>query len=65
MDNREVQHANDDRWSIDSCHEMEDKLNSLRSLVCHLLKTNQELRNALLEARSGISNNQGSQSSHD
>ena len=30
--------------------EMEYRLKSLRSLVCDLLKTNQELRNALLDA---------------
>jgi hypothetical protein len=33
-----------------SCQEMEYRLKSLRSLVCDLLKTNQELRNALLDA---------------
>jgi hypothetical protein len=63
MDSCEVPHTTDNRWSIDSYHEMEDRLNSLRSLVCDLLKTNQELRNALLEARSGVSNNQGSHAS--
>jgi hypothetical protein len=31
-------------------NEMEYRLKSLRSLVCDLLKTNQELRNALLDA---------------
>lgn len=49
----------DDRWSIDSFRDMEHQLNSLRSLVCDLLKTNQELRDAL-KARSGVPNNQGS-----
>jgi hypothetical protein len=63
MENYEAPHTADNRWSIDSCLELEEKLNSLRSLVCHLLKTNQELRDALLEARSGASNSQGSQSS--
>lgn len=38
----------DDLWSISSYKEMQHKLTSLRSLVCDLLKTNQELRNALL-----------------
>jgi hypothetical protein len=33
-----------------SYNEMEYRLKSLRSLVCDLLKTNQELRNALLDA---------------
>jgi len=36
--------------SIDSYREMEYRLNSLRSLVCDLLKSNQELLNALQEA---------------
>jgi hypothetical protein len=46
--------------SIESCAEMEHKLNSLRALVCDLLKTNQELRLALLEVRSGAPDNQNS-----
>ena len=37
--------------NIDSRQEMEHSLSSLRSLVCDLLKTNQELRYALLGAR--------------
>ena len=37
--------------SFDSYQEMKYKFRSLRSLVCDLLKTNQELRNALLEAK--------------
>jgi hypothetical protein len=63
MENYDAPRTTDNRWSIDSCLEIEEKLNSLRSLVCHLLKTNQELRDALLEATSGASINQGSQSS--
>jgi hypothetical protein len=38
-------------WSVDSYKEMEYRLHSLRSLVCDLLRTNQELRDALLDAR--------------
>ena len=52
MNSGKVLHATDDRWSIDSFLEMEYKLDSLRSLVCDLLKTNQELRDALVKARS-------------
>jgi hypothetical protein len=37
-------------WSVDSYKEMEYKLHSLRSLVCDLLRTNQELRDALFDA---------------
>jgi hypothetical protein len=63
MNSREVQHTTDNRWSNDSYLEMDRRLNSLRSVVCDLLKTNQELREALLEARSGVPKYQGSQSS--
>lgn len=38
-------------WSVDSRSEMEYRLHSLRSLVCELLKTNQELRDALFDAQ--------------
>jgi hypothetical protein len=38
-------------WSVESYKEMEYRLHSLRSLVCDLLKTNQELRDALFDAR--------------
>jgi hypothetical protein len=38
-------------WSAGSYKEMEYRLHSLRSLVCELLKTNQELRDALFDAR--------------
>ena len=41
-------------WSTDSYEEMEWKLKSLRSLLCDLLKTNQELRDALLDARNEV-----------
>ncbi|MBB5338131.1 hypothetical protein HDF12_003013 [Edaphobacter lichenicola] len=63
MNTGEVPHTTDNRWSNDSYLEMDHRLNSLRSLVCDLLKTNQELRQALLEARSGVSEDQGSRSS--
>jgi hypothetical protein len=52
MDSCEVPHAPDNAWSIDAYLEMEDRLNSLRSLVCDLLKKNHELPLALLETRS-------------
>jgi hypothetical protein len=54
--------ANDTRDTMDSILEMEHRLNSLRLLVCELLKTNQELRDALQEARSGGSDAQGTSS---
>jgi len=38
--------------SFDSYQEMKYKFQALRSLVCDLLKTNQELRSALLDAKS-------------
>ena len=41
-------------WSTDSDKEMEFRLKSLRSLVFDLLKTNQELRDALVNARSEV-----------
>ena len=62
MDSCEEPHATDIRWSMDSYMEMELKLKSLRLLICDLLKTNQELRAALVEARSAVPNN-GSYSS--
>jgi hypothetical protein len=51
MDSYKVPHA-DSCWDIDSHLEMEQRLNALRLLVCDLLKTNQELRYALLTVRS-------------
>jgi hypothetical protein len=36
--------------SVKSYEEMEYRLHSLRSLVCELLKTNEELRDALFDA---------------
>ena len=50
MDNHIQPHEPDDLWAISSYQEMEYRLKSLRSLVCDLLKTNQELRSALLDA---------------
>jgi len=41
-------------WSTDSNEEMKFRLKSLRSLVFDLLKTNQELRDALVNARSEV-----------
>lgn len=52
-----VPDAAGDHWRTDSYPEMEQKLNSLRSLVCDLLKANEELRNALHEASSGVQGN--------
>ena len=48
--------------SFDSYQEMKYKFRSLRSLVCDLLKTNQELRNALLDAKSDAHCSEGPQS---
>jgi hypothetical protein len=50
MENHCEPHETNDLWDIRSYEEMEYRLKSLRSLVCDLLKTNQELRNALLDA---------------
>jgi hypothetical protein len=60
MDSCEELHATDNRSSTDSLLEVEGRLNSLTSLVCDLLKTNQELRVALLEAMSSVPKTQGS-----
>jgi hypothetical protein len=62
MDSSEALHAPDNRWNIDSYLEMKFKLESLRSLVCDLLKTNQELRMALLDAEVNLPPNQEKQS---
>ena len=51
----------DNHRNIDSGQEMEYRLNSLRSLVCDLLKTNQELRDELMDAKINISRDQGPQ----
>lgn len=45
MDNYEAFHE-----TRNSCQEMEQRLACLRSIVCDLLRTNQELRQILLEA---------------
>jgi|GEM_PF-5267615 len=41
-------------WNTNSYKEMEFRLKSLRSLVFDLLKTNQELRDALASRRSEV-----------
>jgi hypothetical protein len=51
MGNNREPNAADSRRNIDSHQEMEYRLNSLRSLVCDLLRTNQELRFALPDAK--------------
>jgi hypothetical protein len=50
MENHCEPHETDDLWDVRSYEEMEYRLKSLRSLVCDLLRTNQELRHALLDA---------------
>ena len=50
MDNHWEPHESDEHRNIGAYQEMEYRLKSLRALVCDLLKTNQELRSALLEA---------------
>jgi hypothetical protein len=50
MDNHWEPHKTDEPRDIDAYQEMEYRLKSLRALVCDLLKTNQELRSALLDA---------------
>jgi hypothetical protein len=50
MDNHREPHETDEHRDIGAYQEMEYRLKSLRGLVCDLLKTNQELRSALLEA---------------
>ena len=59
MDSHEAPHATFNRLRLDSSLETEHRLDSLRSLVCDLLKTNQELREALFAARSGVPHSQG------
>jgi hypothetical protein len=54
----EVPHATDLRCAMGSSPETELRLSSLSSLVCDLLKENQELRNALREARLSLTNNE-------
>ena len=43
--------ASERACSIESHREMEETLHSLRSLICDLLRENQELRTALLAER--------------
>lgn len=50
LNNHYEPHESDALCDTNSRKEMEYRLKSLRSLVCDLLKTNQELRNALLDA---------------
>jgi hypothetical protein len=50
MDNHWEPHETDELRDIGAYQEMEYRLMSLRVLVCDLLKTNQELRSALLDA---------------
>jgi hypothetical protein len=50
MNNHCEPHESDALCDTNSYKEMAYRLKSLRSLVCDLLKTNQELRNALLDA---------------
>ena len=50
MDNHWEPHESDEHRDSGAYQEMEYRLKSLRALVCDLLKTNQELRSALLEA---------------
>jgi len=57
MGNNGEQNATDNHGHIDLNQEMESRLNSLRSLVCELLKTNQELRDAL-QAKIDVPRNQ-------
>jgi hypothetical protein len=58
MDRCEAPHATGNHWSSDSYLEMEDTLRSLRSLICDLLKTNQELRTALIKASASLPHNE-------
>ena len=52
--NCEPDETENNLWNTDSYKEMEFRLNSLHSLVFDLLKTNQELRDALVNARSEV-----------
>lgn len=61
MNHCDIPHVPDGKWSFESCSEMADRLTALRLLVCDLLKTNQELRYALLEAGACGQHNQGAQ----
>jgi hypothetical protein len=50
MDNHWELHKTNELRDIGAYQEMDYRLKSLRALVCDLLKTNQELRSALLDA---------------
>jgi hypothetical protein len=50
MDNHSEPHETEKHREIGAYQELEYRLRSLRALVCDLLKTNQELRSALLDA---------------
>jgi hypothetical protein len=50
MKNHSEPQVSDALCDTNAYNEMEYRLKSLRSLVCDLLKTNQELRDALLDA---------------
>jgi hypothetical protein len=58
MQSYETPRASGNSWSPDTRPELEHRLNSLSSLVCDLLRTNQELRDALLEAKANTQRNQ-------
>lgn len=58
MDGCEAPHATGNHGSSDSYMEMADTLRSLRSLICDLLRTNQELRIALLKAKGSLPRNE-------
>jgi hypothetical protein len=50
MDRNPWSREQNDRWENDRCLEMESELQSIRGLVCELLKKNEDLRQALHEA---------------
>jgi hypothetical protein len=58
MHSCETPRASRNPWSIDSRLELEQRPNSLSSLVCDLLRSNQELRHALLEATANTRHDQ-------
>jgi len=57
MGTNEIPHTDNHR-STDACLEIELQLKSLRSLLCDLLKSNQELRTALRDAKANLLHNQ-------
>ncbi len=51
MERSEAPQSHDAPPSVESHHELQHRITALRQVICGLLKTNQELRHALLQAQ--------------